>query len=138
MSIYGGGWRQFVPASYIRADRVPNDVVADLYRSASVVLTDHWTDMREAGFLSNRLYDAAAVGARVISDPIAGLEAFGGLAQPFHSPAELVALATDPDRFFPDAATGREISRRIRVEDSFDARARQLLDAALKELRSGG
>ena len=38
------------------------------YSSAKIVLNDHWPDMRAHGFLSNRLYDALACGAFVISD----------------------------------------------------------------------
>ena len=33
-----------------------------------MVLNDHWEDMRAEGFLSNRLFDAVASGARVVTD----------------------------------------------------------------------
>ncbi len=62
---------------------------------------------------------------------------FGGLAQAFTSPAHLVELATRPDDFFPSHEARLEISARVRSVESFDARARQLLDNAVKELRPG-
>ena len=75
LAIYGRGWtRQIGPSPHIRDEHVPNDQVPGWYASAAVVLNDHWPDMREHGFLSNRLYDALAAGAFVVSDAVPGVE----------------------------------------------------------------
>ena len=46
---------------------IPNRRLAAAYAGAGVVLNDHWDDMRAGGFVSNRLFDAVASGARVVS-----------------------------------------------------------------------
>src|SRR5262245_7527 len=134
VAIYGRGWEQFVDPRYVKGQQIPNDQLAAAYRSAGVVLNDHWDDMRESGFMSNRLFDAVAAGARVISDDIAGSEeTFGAAVRTYRSPEELIRLATSPVRdLFPTDERLVEISRRIRSEHSFDRRAAVLLETALK------
>jgi glycosyltransferase involved in cell wall biosynthesis len=138
--VYGSGWAPFIPEELVRARSLSNDEVARHYRSASVVLNDHWDDMRRGGFLSNRLFDVAAVGGRLISDQVAGAEElFGGLVRTWRRPDELITLLRAPvDDIFPPEARRAEIAARIAAEHSFDARARVLLDAAirLREQRS--
>lgn len=76
LAVYGRGWADRYPdADFVRGDHVPNHELARWYGSAAVVLNDHWPDMQAAGFLSNRLYDALASGAYVISDPVVGMDA---------------------------------------------------------------
>ncbi|WP_375475155.1 glycosyltransferase [uncultured Jatrophihabitans sp.] len=138
LSLYGEGWDDLVPRGYLKASYVPNAQVGEAYRRAGVVLNDHWDDMRLDGFLSNRLFDAAGSGARVITDDVRGLEGlFGRSVQVARTPAELVALATAPnlDAVFGDDAERRAVAKQVHAEHSFDARARTLLDAAL-ELRA--
>jgi Glycosyl transferases group 1 len=141
LTIYGSMWDSLVDASFLAGDFVPNDQLSALYRGAGVVLNDHWDDMAREGFLSNRLFDAVASGARVISDNVAGLrDVFGPevqlaesaedlarLAGALHGPA--VAVPGDP---FPDEPTLLAASRRIRREHTFEVRARRLLDVAAR------
>ncbi len=62
-----------------------------------MVLNDHWEDMRTSGFISNRLFDAAASGARVITDAVEGLPAtFGDSVQVYRSQEDLVRLSSSP------------------------------------------
>ena len=64
---------------------VANEDFGPLYCSAGVVLNDHHDDMRRDGFLSNRLFDATACAARVVSDEIDGVtEVFGDVVKTFH------------------------------------------------------
>jgi len=132
--IYGSGWEQFVPPQVIRGTSLPNAEVARFYRSAGVVLNDHWDDMRSEGFISNRLFDVAAAGGRIVSDHVAGVGAlFGGLLKVWRGPEELLELLRAPiDKTFPPDAQRREIAARIAAEHSFDARARRLLKVALE------
>jgi spore maturation protein CgeB len=101
-----------------------------------VVLNDHHDDMRSEGFVSNRLFDAVASGARVITDPIldaAGLaELFGPAVQVYETPGDLARLATlpDPDAVFGDETVRRAAADRIRREHSFAARAARLIEVA--------
>ena len=67
--------------------------------------------MRRDSFASNRLFDAAACGARILSDRIDGLEeTFSGLVIPFDDEHELARLVEPPYDAFPDNATRREIA----------------------------
>jgi hypothetical protein len=138
VTIFGREWEGLVPLSHVQAEYLANDLVGAAYRAAGIVLNDHWDDMRIDGFISNRLFDAAASGARVITDDVAGLgDMFGRSVQVVRDRDELVALASAPDldAIFGDDAERRAVASRVHAEHSFAVRARQLLDAAL-ELRS--
>ena len=128
LAVWGEGWEGLLPDGVHRGVFVPNDALPTLYRSARVVLNDHWDDMARDGFLSNRLFDAAASGALVVTDPVPGVDAlFHGAVRTYDSVDTLAALvragesATVADR----AARGA----RIGEEHSFVRRAETLLDA---------
>ena len=137
VTAYGSGWEGHLPPEQITGDYLSNEELGAAYRAAGIVLNDHWPDMRAGGFLSNRLFDAAAAGARIITDEIEypdGLERlFGRSVQVARWPADLARLASDRS-IFGDDAERRAVADRVRTEHSFDARARILLEAAL-ELR---
>ncbi len=127
LAVYGAGWDDLLPAGVWRADHVDNNELPAAYRSAHVVLADHADAMRHNGFLANRLFDAAACGARVISDDIEGLdEVFGGLVRAYDTPQTLAALAAT-DEGWPPPVEARALSDRVAAEHSFDARADELL-----------
>jgi spore maturation protein CgeB len=74
LAVYGQRWTpELLDPRYLRGDHIPNERLAAYYAAAAIVLNDHWADMRDEGFFSNRLYDAAASGAFVISDSVPGL-----------------------------------------------------------------
>ncbi|WP_340539440.1 glycosyltransferase [Nocardioides sp. GXZ039] len=137
VGVHGGLWERFLPPEHWRGPGIANAELARAYRSAGVVLNDHWADMAAGGFVSNRLFDAVAAGARVISDDVAGshtlADLFGPSVQVYRDPGDLARLSALPD---PDAVFGSDTERtgrahRIRREHSFEARARTLLDAAV-------
>jgi hypothetical protein len=135
VAVYGPDWEGRIPPERIAGAHFPHEQLGAAYRGARLVLNDHWEDMRTAGFVSNRLFDAAAAGARVISDPVDGVtDLFGRSVQVVSSPEELVALAksADLDAVFGDDAERRAVAARVRAEHSFDARARSLVRAALE------
>ena len=53
---------------------MPNENVGQAYRDAKIVLNDHWEDMKETGIVSNRLFDALAAEAFIISDEMPEIE----------------------------------------------------------------
>lgn len=141
LSVYGHEWERFVPAETIAATFLPNEQVPAAYRSAGFVLNDHWPEMRDEGFLSNRLFDAVGAGARVITDDIVGLgDVFGKNVQVAESVEDLRALVEAPNRdaIFGDDAYRRAEAERIHAEHSFVARAETLLAAALDVRRQRG
>lgn len=135
LAVYGDGWEQFIDPSLVRGQFLANDDVSAAYRSARIVLNDHWEDMRAEGFLANRLFDAVASGARVVSDDIEGLEIFGGAVRPYSGQAELERLLTSDDGW-PDAESMTDIVRRVAAEHSFEARADELIAAVGKHSKS--
>lgn len=139
LTLHGNDWTEFVEREQIASGGVANEEVGVLYASAGVVLNDHHLDMRRDSFASNRLFDAAACGARILSDRIDGLEeTFSGLVLPFDNERELARLVTPPYDAFPDNATRRQIAMRIMAEHSFDKRAETLVDDAVRHLLARG
>jgi hypothetical protein len=135
LAVYGDLWSGLVPDEVVRGRSVPNDALAAAYRSAGVVLNDHHEAMRADGFVSNRLFDAVASGARVVTDEVAGLaDLFGPGVQTYTDADDLRRLATlpDPDAVFGDDATRRAAADRVRTEHSFSARAARLIEVALE------
>jgi spore maturation protein CgeB len=114
LAIWGGGWDELVDPRHLAGTYLPNHEVARAYHSAGIVLNDHWDDMREHGFVSNRLYDAVAAGGFVISDHIDGLEErFGGAVVTYRTADELHALVehylAEPSERAERSAAGREL-----------------------------
>ena len=134
VTVIGPDWRGWIPASHIRATGVSNDELPGLYESAGVVLNDHWPAMQKHGFIGNRLFDVVAAGGRAISDRVEGIDAlFSGAVATYDRVDELIdMLSGDRDAIFPAEDDLATAGARIRAEHSFDARARTLLDAALR------
>ena len=127
LSVYGDGWGQFIDSEYIRAEFLDNDRVSGAYRSARVVLNDHWEDMKREGFLSNRLFDAVGSGAVVVSDRVEGIEAvFGSSVAPYDSADELRSLLS-VDHSWPNIGDRFRRVRAVKRNHSFEARARTML-----------
>lgn len=61
-------WHGLVPDEYIKGEYFPNESLAELYASATVVLNDHRPDMAAKGFMSNRVFDVLASGAALVTD----------------------------------------------------------------------
>lgn len=86
--LYGGLWDQFIDKKYINGPYIPNEDLHKAYSSCKILLNDHWPDMAEKGFLSNRLFDGFASGAFIISDEINGAEEIFGNVLVTYSDAE--------------------------------------------------
>lgn len=131
LAVFGNGWEDFIDPRYIRARHLPNDEVPAAYRGARIVLNDHWADMAQQGFLSNRLFDAAACGARIVSDPVPGLvDTFGSTVQTYSTVDELQQLLAERG---PTEAERLALAKRIASDHSFVARARTLLADVLDQ-----
>tara|TARA_B110000003_G_scaffold112765_1_gene115384 strand:+ start:2409 stop:3929 length:1521 start_codon:yes stop_codon:yes gene_type:complete len=68
--ICGRGWHRTSAAKYVKDTYLETAQVGELYRNSKIVLCDHFDMMREGGYVSNRIFDALACGAAVISDKI--------------------------------------------------------------------
>jgi hypothetical protein len=137
LTVHGADWDEYLDPQMVASSGVPNDEVGVLYASAGVVLNDHHVDMRRDSFLSNRLFDAAACGARIATDEVSGLdETFGALVQPFTDEHDLARLVRPPYSAFPDHETRRRLAQRVIAEHTFDQRAATLVHDAVTALRA--
>lgn len=136
LTVHGADWDEFLDPSAVASSGVPNEEVGALYAAAGVVLNDHHVDMRRDSFLSNRLFDAAACGARIATDPVSGLhETFGELVQPFQDESDLLRLISPPYAAFPDNEVRRAQALRVIAAHTFDQRAARLVEDAVTALR---
>ena len=130
LTVYGSSWEGRIPAEFVAAEHFPNRDLATLYASAKVVLNDHWPDMRDRGFVSNRIFDALASGAAVVSDSSPGLkDLFDDIVPTFSSPEELTAVVNrvmdDPEERESKARRGAEL---VLSEHTFQRRAEVIID----------
>jgi len=93
LAVYGANWEELIPKKYIKAEHIPNNELRKAYSSCKILLNDHWDDMREKGFLSNRIFDGFAAGAFIISDNVWGAgDVFGDTLITYDYPDELNSL----------------------------------------------
>ena len=135
VSIYGSLWQGLVHDKYIKGDHIPNHQLHKYYRSADILLNDHWDDMREKGFISNRLFDALAAGAFVISDEIEGLnELFDNSIVTYSNKEELKdkvkSFLNNPEKRESMSQRGKDI---VRKHHTFKARALQIHNILLEK-----
>jgi hypothetical protein len=128
LEVYGVGWEEFLTPDQIAGEFLPNGELPKAYAHSAIVLNDHHREMAELGFLSNRLFDSVAAGARVISDPASGIsEVFGSSVVTYRGLEELAQIYRNPDAYFPVDSVD---AQRIRTEHDFQTRARALIAAA--------
>jgi hypothetical protein len=133
LAVYGGNWRpELLDPRFLRGEWIANDVVHRAYATAAIVLNDHWPDMRDEGFISNRIYDVLASGGFVLTDPVAGLDAeFDGAVATWTDADDLRASI---ERYLADPALRHSMSERGRAavlaRHTFAHRAKVLVEAA--------
>lgn len=122
--VWGPGWQEFIDDDHILGDFISNDELAPLYANSHIVLNDHFEDMATWGFINNRLFDAVASGAKVVSDYVEGIdELFHGAVQTYHSVEDLTALGQHAGEVFPGDEERRGIADMIIRDHSFEKRA---------------
>lgn len=131
LAIYGREWfDDLVDPRHVRGALVPNEELAAYYTAAAIVLNDHWPEMRSAGIISNRLYDALAAGAFVVSDGVPGLaDEFDDAVVTFTDRADLQAAITHylaaPDERRETAQRGRKA---VLARHTFSHRVETILE----------
>lgn len=127
-ALYGAEWEDTPFAALVQGESLPNRDLGTWYRRAAIVLNDHWPDMAQHGFLSNRLFDVAMAGGFLISDRVEGAEIFGDPLVQVDSGAALDAairhyLAHPEERRRRAAA----LHETVRHQHSFARRATEIL-----------
>jgi len=132
--VYGSGWQGLIPDHLWAGEFLPHAQLPLAYASARVVLNDHWRDMAEQGFLSNRLFDAVAAGAAVVSDGATGLADVFGSSVRIYRDADDLGRILGPDGVLPTTTERRDAAARIARDHSFRDRAEVLL-SRVNEIR---
>jgi GT2 family glycosyltransferase/spore maturation protein CgeB len=141
LAIFGRGWHGLVRDDLIRGELVPHADLPAYYSSAGVVLNDHWPDMARWGFISNRIFDAAACGAYIVSDVVEGLdEVFGDQVKSYRTLAELSALTGDAACAAWSRAQADELRRTVMAGHTYAHRAQKLCARirAISEAKQAG
>ena len=68
ISVYGNGWNEFIDERFIKGTYINNRELSKYYSSAKIVLNDHYSDMKQYGFVSNRIFDVTFCGGFIVSD----------------------------------------------------------------------
>lgn len=130
LTVFGGGWENYPVIDYVRSTLLLNNKIAQAYHSAGIVLNDHWDDMREYGIVSNRIFDALAAGACVLSDDLPEIhELFGGVVETYTCREDLLSkiqrLLVDDSLRKMRMNQGRSI---VLKEHCFSHRVARLID----------
>lgn len=130
LSVYGTNWEMFLDKKYIKGEHIPNTELNKAYSSCKILLNDHWDDMREKGFISNRIFDGFASQAFIISDKIAGAEEiFHDALVTYESKEELKELI---DRYSVDEELRTEKARKgyeiVMKNHTFESRVKRFIE----------
>ncbi len=129
LTLIGAGWERFVDPRRVTADHVPYAALPARYRSADVVLNDHWDDMARWGLVSNRVFDVLACGGCVVSDDVPGMADLVDDAVVTFTDRDTVgpavrAVLADPDDRAARAERGR---RAVLAHHTWERRAAELV-----------
>jgi spore maturation protein CgeB/GT2 family glycosyltransferase len=129
LTLFGSAWEGRIPTRFLAGRSVPNQDLRRYYGRCKILLNDHWPHMRELGYLSNRLFDAAACGACIVSDPVVGLEeVFGDAITTYTEPPQLRDIVEDllrrPER---RRELGNQARARVADDHVFERRAARIV-----------
>ncbi|MBZ4659099.1 MAG: hypothetical protein JG766_1022 [Desulfacinum sp.] len=134
LHVWGERWEGLIPQHLVKGVYYPYERVRELYSSCAILLNDHWDDMRRHGFVSNRIFDALACRAFVLSDPMEEIDAlFDGAVATYETPEDLRARI----RFFLDHPEERRTMaekgyRIVTGEHTAEKRMEELLEILRK------
>lgn len=128
LTVYGTRWEGIIDKRYIQGQYIDNQELHKYYSNCKVLLNDHWPSMGRYGFFSNRLFDAGACGACVVSDEALGMEAvFGDAITTYKTPEDLKRIVQQliaDEKLRTDK--GRQLKEIVIENNTFDNRAEQL------------
>jgi spore maturation protein CgeB len=129
IDIFGEMWDGLAPPEWIKGDNIPNVELPRHYASADIVLNDHWPSMKDAGFMSNRIFDVLACGGSLVTDSVAGMPPeIENACQFFDRDKSLAALiASAPQRTGRLGKGAKTVAEMVHRKHSFDARAETIL-----------
>ena len=130
------GWKVFVkPESCVELmGGVRNEDLPELYRKSGIILNDHFEDMRQKGFLNNRVLEGLCCGRPVLSDYCEEYEELLGDSVVFYRDEqdflEKLKLLEQSDFYTQQMEKVQAAWPLLQQEYSFEARTRQLVELA--------
>lgn len=136
-SVYGKYWNEFIEEKYIKGEFIENKDLNKAYSNCKILLNDHWEDMVENDFISNRIFDALACKTFIISDKISSIQSlFEGCVVTYDNYDELnekiTYYLTHDDERIQLAEKGYELVK----NHTFDNRVSELISVIEKEFSS--
>jgi spore maturation protein CgeB len=137
VDVYGTGWEAFLPPGYLKGKHIPNQILRRYYSRCGVLLNDHWETMSQKGFISNRLFDASACGATIVSDHVFGLkEVFGDDIVVYNNAQELPHLVREClQRREQNHHRRVKLAHKVRESHTFEQRVHEIMNVI--EMLSG-
>ena len=127
-AVYGEMWEDIIDKKYIQGIYIDNTLLRKYYSSCGVLLNDHWETMLKNGFISNRIFDAGACGALILSDDVQGLDqVFHNMVLTYNGTLEDLKLklsSIDEDAWKDKREKLQEI---ILKNHTFENRAKEIL-----------
>jgi len=128
------GWKKFVRKdTCIKLEcLIDNKDLPELYRASKVILNDHYGDMREYGFLNNRILEALCCGRPLVSDYSPAFEEiFGDSIVYYHGEEDFIEkLKYLEENYEEQRKKVLDIWPKLQKEFSFAERAKTLAKAA--------
>lgn len=124
ISIYGKFWKNIVDSNLIKGLYIDNNDLHKYYSNAKIVINDTNEDMRINGFVSNRIHDATACKAFVISDYMPEIkELYGDSVPMFRNKEEFQKLVNyylkHPEERKKKALKAYEITKKLCTNQKF-------------------
>ena len=136
LAVYGKNWEKILAKEVIKGTHISNDELYKYYGSADILLNDHWDDMREKGFVSNRLYDGLACGAFIVTDSV---KEIGQLKEYVHVYETAEDLKESISHYLANPEERRLISQKgmsyVAENHTFKARAKQFSSVILNLMK---
>lgn len=134
LTIFGTNWENILPAGMVKGNFIPNEDLKTYYSGCSILLNDHWKDMADKGYISNRVFDALACGAVVLTDRVAGLDRiFGSGIFYYGSPEEMEEQIRWIRENYEEAkALAMKNSSEVMEKHTFDQRAGRILEVIMQ------
>ncbi len=124
LDIIGQDWNGIAPAQWIKGEYLQNENLRLFYSNAKVVINDHWPEMKEHGFISNRIFDVLACGASLLTDKVAGLdELFGEAVHTYSNKEEFRKVTATNSIDSQNSSLREQVVKIIADQHSFENRA---------------
>ena len=139
--VYGIRWEGHISPKYLKGNFISNNDLHKYYSSAKIILNDHRQDMREAGFVANRIFDVTASQGFIISDYMPEIEEIYGDSIPmWHNEVEFKNLVNyylnHPEERAKKSQKAHKITMKNYTIDAIGARFEEEIKKLFQERKS--